>query len=209
MSVCTPTISRSQLVNPSIERLDTIRVASALRAMINMKATNLRETEFTTYILKGWTSYLDTLRMDFRVDSIIGRGYNREVLVSRTVADTGSDCWHVVMSRDTTGWTYDSLGHGFRPLKYDTVEYLGNARRYGMWLQQEWAMFSPSYWGMSVQIDSLRYMVYRLRLWKVLGDPTVNNGFNQQCVFRASVTVQLDACRQDSLVNLYEDKFIR
>jgi hypothetical protein len=52
-------------------------------------------------------------------------------------------------------------------------------------------------------------LYYELRLWKVLGDPTVNSGFNQQGIFRARYIMKLDAAVTDSALTANKNAVIK
>jgi len=209
---CVAALAEAQtVIAPPLMQLDTLRISNAIRVLQAYKETGAPETQFTCYIKQGWTSKIDTTTMVFSVDSVIGRGFAREMLVSRTVKDTGVSAWWLRQNRDTTGWVWDTLGHWLRPYKYefDTVKYLGNANRMSWWLKQQWADSGAAWWTMMVPKGTRKQLYYELRLWKVLGDPAKNNGFNQQGMFRVRYMLKLNSAIMDSATTAHNTDVIK
>lgn len=109
----------------------------------------------------------------FTVDSIRGRGANREVKVTRWQKSEDSTAWWAV-----NGETMDS------------VRTLDSTARRGRWLKRSYEIetswgigYSVDLWGMRLQHHQLA-----LSLDKVTGDPTKNWGYDQQARLRFRLT---------------------
>lgn len=166
------------------------------------------------YLKRGWETTIDTLPVSFMIDSVTGRGFNREALISMShkVGDSTQAYW-IICRRDTTPRVYDStIVNPYVPQPiYDTVAYLRTHRRLGHWYRQQWADSGASYhtWTMPVTPPSNRFEYYEVRLWKIVGDATRNYGRDQMCLIRIRRQIKLHATFLDSLINVYKDIYIR
>lgn len=177
------------VVLPMVPMNYTVNHAS--KVWFDQYQTTMAESTLAVYIKDGfyWQPDSATSRYYFSIDSIIGRGGNRSALFSYLYKTTDTSRWYNFLN------TCDTCG-GLTLTKLTSRS--DSSMRVSKWLtysqklldmqKGEWYIYAPG--GVAPKEFCLAWAIpsrqLRIRMEKILGDPTVNFGWNQQAILKLS-----------------------